>query len=90
MEAIEAMQVTLIDTYLFVAASAPIANTAMCSLFGAGFSLFATQMYNQLTPRWASTLLGFITLIMTHRRNSHSERPATNGHPQNVSTSNKS
>ena len=45
------MQVTLIDTYLFVAALAPAANTAMRSLFGAGFLLFATQMYNQLTPR---------------------------------------
>lgn len=54
----------IIDTYLFVAASALAANTVMRSLFGAGFPLFATQMYDKLTPRWASTLLGFLALIM--------------------------
>ena len=54
----------IIDAYLFVAASALAANTAMRSLFGAGFPLFAYQMYKKLDPRWASTLLGFIAVAM--------------------------
>ncbi|THH20558.1 hypothetical protein EW146_g832 [Bondarzewia mesenterica] len=55
----------IIDTYLFIAASALAASTVVRSLFGAAFPLFATQMYNALNPRWASTLLGFIALGMT-------------------------
>ncbi|KAF5373371.1 hypothetical protein D9757_009768 [Collybiopsis confluens] len=55
----------LIDTYLIMAASALSANTVVRSLFGAGFPLFASQMFNTLNPRWASTLLGFLALIMT-------------------------
>ncbi|KIO22265.1 hypothetical protein M407DRAFT_245224 [Tulasnella calospora MUT 4182] len=54
----------IIDAYLMVSASALASNTVVRSAFGAGFPLFATQMYNKLNPRWASTLLGFIALIM--------------------------
>ncbi|KZT02502.1 MFS general substrate transporter [Laetiporus sulphureus 93-53] len=54
----------MIDAYLFVAASALAANTVARSCFGAGFPLFATQMYDQLNPRWASTLLGFIAILL--------------------------
>ncbi|KAJ7492738.1 major facilitator superfamily domain-containing protein [Mycena latifolia] len=54
----------IIDTYLFVAASALAANTVVRSIFGAVFPLFATQMYNALGPRWASSLLGFVALAM--------------------------
>ncbi|EIW63711.1 MFS general substrate transporter [Trametes versicolor FP-101664 SS1] len=54
-----------IDAYLFVAASALSSMTVVRSLFGAGFPLFATQMYETLNPRWASTLLGCLALIMT-------------------------
>ncbi|KAH9942618.1 MFS general substrate transporter [Amylocystis lapponica] len=54
----------IIDAYLFVAASALSSNTVFRSMFGAGFPLFATQMYNTLNPRWASTLLGFIALLL--------------------------
>ena len=54
----------IIDTYLFVAASALAANTVVRSCCAAGFPLFATQMYKKLDPRWASTLLGFIALAM--------------------------
>lgn len=54
----------IIDAYLAVAASALAANTVVRSLFGAGFPLFANQMYDRLGPEWASTLLGFIALIM--------------------------
>lgn len=54
----------MIDAYLFVAASALSATTVVRSLFGAGFPLFAVQMYDQLNPRWASTLLGFIAILL--------------------------
>ncbi|KAG8929742.1 hypothetical protein FRC02_005131 [Tulasnella sp. 418] len=54
----------IIDAYLMVAASALAANTVVRSAFGAGFPLFATQMYVKLNPRWASTLLGFIALLL--------------------------
>ncbi|KAH9920854.1 MFS general substrate transporter [Epithele typhae] len=53
-----------IDAYLFVAASALSAITVVRSLFGAGFPLFATQMYVALNPRWASTLLGCIATLL--------------------------
>ena len=53
-----------IDAYLFVAASALSSMTVVRSLFGAGFPLFATQMYETLNPRWASTLLGCIAVVM--------------------------
>jgi hypothetical protein len=54
----------IIDTYTFIAASALASNTVFRSLAGAAFPLFATQMYNKLNPRWASSLLGFIALAM--------------------------
>ncbi|KAF8213168.1 MFS general substrate transporter [Mycena galopus ATCC 62051] len=54
----------IIDTYLFMAASALAANTIVRSVFGAVFPLFATQMFNALGPRWASSLLGFVALVM--------------------------
>ncbi|KAJ8591490.1 hypothetical protein M405DRAFT_764751 [Rhizopogon salebrosus TDB-379] len=54
----------IIDSYLSVAASALAANAVVRSLFGAAFPLFATQMYDRLGPQWASTLLGFIALIL--------------------------
>ncbi|KAI0694864.1 major facilitator superfamily domain-containing protein [Cytidiella melzeri] len=54
----------IIDAYLFVAASALATNTVMRSAFGAGFPLFATQMYNKLGPRWASTLIGLIACTL--------------------------
>ncbi|TRM61103.1 major facilitator superfamily domain-containing protein [Schizophyllum amplum] len=54
----------IIDAYLHAAASALAANTVCRSIFGAAFPLFATQMYDALNPRWATTLLGFIALVM--------------------------
>ncbi|KAF9022967.1 MFS general substrate transporter [Hymenopellis radicata] len=54
----------LIDTYLMIAASALAANTVVRSLFGAVFPLFATQMYEALGAPWASSLLGFLALLM--------------------------
>ncbi|KAJ7596921.1 MFS general substrate transporter [Mycena floridula] len=54
----------IIDTYLPVSASALSASTVVRSLCGAGFPLFATQMYTALNPRIASTLLGCIAIAM--------------------------
>ncbi|KAI0786660.1 MFS general substrate transporter [Abortiporus biennis] len=54
----------IVDAYLFVAASALASMTVVRSLFGAGFPLFASQMYNTLNPRWASTLLGLLAILM--------------------------
>ncbi|EJU01459.1 MFS general substrate transporter [Dacryopinax primogenitus] len=54
----------IIDAYLMVAASALASSTIVRSLFGAAFPLFATQMYNRLNPRWASTLLGCLAVLM--------------------------
>lgn len=50
----------LIDAYLVVAASAIAANTFLRSFFGAGFPLFATQMFMTLGVDWAGSLLGFL------------------------------
>ena len=54
----------IIDVYLWSAASALSAATVCRSAFGAGFPLFATQMYEKLGPQWASSLLGFLALVM--------------------------
>jgi MFS transporter, DHA1 family, multidrug resistance protein len=54
----------LIDVYLMFANSAIAANTVFRSLAGAGFPLFATQMYHKLGVNWASSLLGFLTAAM--------------------------
>ncbi|ODN90730.1 hypothetical protein L198_06046 [Cryptococcus wingfieldii CBS 7118] len=54
----------IIDVYLWSAASALVAVTIVRSHFGAAFSLFATQMYEKLGTQWASTLLGFLNLLM--------------------------
>ncbi|PCH34693.1 MFS general substrate transporter [Wolfiporia cocos MD-104 SS10] len=54
----------IIDAYLFFAASALAAATVARSCFGAGFPMFATQMFDKLNPRWASTLLGCIAVLM--------------------------
>lgn len=54
----------IVDAYLMNAASALAANTVCRSAAGAGFPLFATQMFEKLDPRWASTLLGFLALVM--------------------------
>ncbi|KAH9884674.1 MFS general substrate transporter [Cubamyces lactineus] len=80
-----------IDAYLFVAASALSAMTVARSTFGAGFPLFASQMYEKLNPRWATTLLGFIALLMTpipfilriygHKIRRHSKFAPTNTGP---------
>jgi len=53
----------LVDAYLMFAASAIAANTFLRSLCGAGFPLFATQMFRGMGINWASTLLGCVAAI---------------------------
>ena len=52
----------VIDCYLMNANSAIAANTLVRSFFGAGFPLFAVQMYHRLGVDWASTLLAFLAV----------------------------
>lgn len=54
----------IVECYLANAASALSGNTVIRSGFGAGFPLFATQMYDRLGTQWASSLLGFLALLM--------------------------
>ncbi|KAK6465964.1 putative transporter [Scheffersomyces coipomensis] len=54
----------IIDCYLFFAASALAGNTFLRSAFGAVFPLFARQMFDAMTIKWASTLLGCVAIAM--------------------------
>ncbi|PYH98407.1 hypothetical protein BO71DRAFT_316418, partial [Aspergillus ellipticus CBS 707.79] len=52
----------IVDVYLLFANSAISANTFVRSLFGAGFPLFANQMYSRLGFSWATSLLAFLAV----------------------------
>lgn len=54
----------LVDAYLMFAASAIAGNTFLRSLCGAGFPLFARQMFTGMGIQWASTLLGCVALVL--------------------------
>lgn len=54
----------LVDAYLMFAASAIAGNTFLRSLCGAGFPLFARQMFTGMKIQWASTLLGCIAIVL--------------------------
>ncbi|KAL1700521.1 major facilitator superfamily domain-containing protein [Schizophyllum commune] len=54
----------LVDTYLAYSASALSANTVVRSAVAAAFPLFIVQMFQQLTVKWAATLLGLIALLL--------------------------
>ncbi|EMD36323.1 hypothetical protein CERSUDRAFT_115253 [Gelatoporia subvermispora B] len=54
----------IVDVYLFAAASALAANTVVRSAAAGGLPLFAPRMYSALDPRWASTILGCVALLM--------------------------
>merc|ERR1712000_703761 len=54
----------LVDAYLMFAASAIAGNTFMRSLAGAGFPLFARQMFEGMGIQWASTLLGCVAALL--------------------------
>lgn len=46
------------------AASAIAGNTFLRSLAGAGFPLFATQMFDALGVNWTGTLLGCVAVVL--------------------------
>ncbi|PCD29549.1 hypothetical protein AU210_012085 [Fusarium oxysporum f. sp. radicis-cucumerinum] len=52
----------IVDAYQHTAASALAAKTLVRSIWGGSTVLFTTQMYHNLNPRWASTLLGCLAL----------------------------
>ena len=52
----------IIDCYAFYSNSAISVNTFVRSIAGAGFPLFARQMYHQIGVDWGSSLLAFLTL----------------------------
>ncbi len=53
----------LVDAYQHQAASALAAKTCIRSFWGAAVVLFTDQMYDRLGYQWASSLLGFISLL---------------------------
>ncbi|KAL6450010.1 FLU1 Major facilitator superfamily multidrug transporter FLU1 [Candida maltosa Xu316] len=54
----------IIDCYLVNAASALAANTFLRASFAAAFPLFSKQMFENLTIKWATTLLGCIGVLL--------------------------
>lgn len=54
----------IIDTYLFLAASALAGNTFLRSAMGASFPIFATAMFHNLGVEWAGTLLGCLAVLL--------------------------
>ena len=55
----------IIDSYLFLAASAIAGNTFMRSSFGAAFPLFAGYMFRNMGTNWAGLLIGLFATAMT-------------------------
>ncbi|KAL4781126.1 major facilitator superfamily domain-containing protein [Aspergillus varians] len=54
----------VVDGYQTYSASALAGVILVRNVVGAGFPLFATQMYERLGYEWASSLLGFIALLL--------------------------
>jgi hypothetical protein len=54
----------LAGSYGIYAASALAGNAVMRSVFGAALPLAGPAMYNNLTPRWAGTLLGLLEVLL--------------------------
>lgn len=54
----------LADTYERYASSALAAQSFLRNAFASTFPLFSQQMYNQLTPKYASTLLACISALL--------------------------
>ncbi|KAJ2901384.1 Efflux pump atB [Zalerion maritima] len=54
----------LVDAYPLYAASALSANALVRCSFAAIFPLFGEQMYKRLGYQWATSVLGFLTLVM--------------------------
>ena len=54
----------VVDSYQTYSASALAGVILVRNVVGAGFPLFATQMYKKLDYEWASSLLGFIAILL--------------------------
>ncbi|BGP14481.1 hypothetical protein JCM10213_004603 [Rhodosporidiobolus nylandii] len=54
----------LIDTFLFLAASALAANAFLRSLFGFAFPLFGRPMFEGMGTNWALCLIAFVSLAL--------------------------
>ncbi|EAA61584.1 hypothetical protein AN7796.2 [Aspergillus nidulans FGSC A4] len=54
----------VVDGYQTYSASALAGVILVRNIVGAGFPLFATQMYERLGYEWASSLLGFIAILL--------------------------
>ncbi|KAF3769360.1 MFS general substrate transporter [Cryphonectria parasitica EP155] len=54
----------LTDCYAEYSTSALAANSLLRSLFGAGFAVFAEDMYETMGTPWATSVLGFVALAM--------------------------
>ncbi|KAJ5907301.1 uncharacterized protein N7473_004217 [Penicillium subrubescens] len=54
----------IVDSYPTYSASALAGVILVRNVVGAGFPLFATQMYENLDYEWASSLLGFISILL--------------------------
>lgn len=54
----------VVDAYQSYSASALAGVILVRNVVGAGFPLFATQMYSKLGYEWASSLLGFISILL--------------------------
>lgn len=54
----------VVDSYQTYSASALAGVILVRNIVGAGFPLFATQMYSKLDYEWASSLLGFIAILL--------------------------
>lgn len=54
----------IIDVYKMHSASAIAGNTFFRSWVGAGFPMFATGMYHNLGVPWATSLLGFLCVVL--------------------------
>jgi hypothetical protein len=54
----------IVDIYLTSAASAMAANTCVRSFVAAGFPLAAPRMYKTLGTAWATSVLGFLCIVV--------------------------
>ncbi|KAL3456047.1 major facilitator superfamily domain-containing protein [Aspergillus heterothallicus] len=54
----------VVDSYQTYSASALAGVILVRNVVGAGFPLFATQMYERLGKQWASSLLGFLAILL--------------------------
>ncbi|KAI5449238.1 hypothetical protein NCC49_005217 [Naganishia albida] len=54
----------LADSYTIYASSALAGQSFLRNMVAGGFSLFTRQLYNNLTPRWGTTLFGCLATIL--------------------------